>query len=230
MKKIVVFLSFAMIFFSAGARVWAAEPQKIQARKEARTELNNLRTEFKNKKAEILARLKEKFPGLLPAGFNQAKVKTVGTDSLTVEYNNQEITLKLTDKTQILRRYGGKAALSEIKEGDLVSARGDWQDDYQAVLIVRVLRDLSIQQRPVTFWGKIKALNADAKTFTLTVGKRGDIQVDAKAAKIVNRNEKTLDFSALAEGHRVRVSGLWDGKTNLTQVRLIKDWSVSVPK
>lgn len=224
MKKILIFL-LPIIFFFSTATVTYAAPAKIQARKEAKIELNNLRKEFKAKREEIFARLKGKFPGLLLTGFNQAKVTAVGTDSLTVEYNGGEITLKTDDQTRILRRYGGKTVLSEIKVGDLVSARGEWQDDSKTVLKVRVLRDLSLQQRPATFWGKIKALDADAKTFTLTTGKRGEIQVACGEAKIVGRKEQKLEFSALAVGDRVRVSGLWDGKSNLTQVRLIKDWS-----
>jgi hypothetical protein len=186
----------------------------------------------KNKiRQTIWERLKAKFPKLLPAGINRAEVVSILGAALPAEvivsHEGREITLKLSQKTNILRKYGGKAALSELKEGDIVSARGTWEDnETKAILNVRVLRDLSLEKRQATFWGKVIALGQGS--FTLETSKKGALTVKVgTSTKIVDRREKSVSLTDLAVGHRVRVTGLWDvtGK-QMDPVRLIKDWSL----
>jgi hypothetical protein len=243
MKKIVtVVLSLTMLSPTLATPAMAVKPAPVQERKEAREEVRvqiqtlekeekearkDLRERFQEKKDALWAKLREMFPKILPAGINDGEVTEVSGNTLMVKHDGKSITLKVTDKTQILKKYGGKIALSEIKVGHIVSARGTWQDDTKAVLDVRVLRDLSLERRPATFWGKIKSIAQDKESFVLEVGKRGDLTVLVDTGtKIVNRLAKEIDFSALAVGHRVRVSGMWDGEKNMDETRTIKDWSI----
>lgn len=187
----------------------------------------------KNKiRQNIWERLRQKFPKLLPAGLNRAEIVSISGSVLPVEvvvsHEGSNITLKLDQKTNILRKYGGKASLSELKEGDIVSARGTWEDnETKAVLNVRVLRDLSLEKRQATFWGKITTTPGN-NNFSLQTNKKGTLTIMVSPdTKIVDRRERPIAFSSLAIGHRVRVTGLWDVSTKkVDPVRLIKDWSL----
>lgn len=181
-------------------------------------------------KERILEKLQQKFPKLLPAGLNRAEIVSISGSVLPVEvvvsHEGDNITLKLDQKTIILRKYGGKAALSELKKGDIVSARGTWEDnETKAVLNVRVLRDLSLEKRQATFWGKITGLGNN--NFSLQTSKKGTLTIIVSPdTKIVDRRERPIAFSSLTIGHRVRVTGLWDvSAKKVDPVRLIKDWS-----
>ncbi|MGI5826385.1 MAG: DUF5666 domain-containing protein [Patescibacteria group bacterium] len=243
MKKIVtVVLSLTMLSPALGTPAMAAKPVEIQERKEAREDVRvqiqtlkkeekearkDFRETFKEKREAVWAKLRAMFPKILPAGINEGEVTEVSGNTLMVKHDGKSITLKVTDKTQILKKYGGKIVLSEIKVGHVVSARGTWQDKTKAVLEVRVLRDLSLERRPATFWGKIKSIAENKESFVLEVGKRGDLTVLVdRGTKTVNRSSKEVDFSVLAVGHRVRVSGMWDGEKTLDETRTIKDWSI----
>lgn len=116
----------------------------------------------------------------------------------------------------------------EFTEGDILSVRGKWLDEEKTTLEARVIRNLSIQKRKGTFWGTIKKIEADGKTFTLTSANRGDQTVVTDAStKFIDRSAKPITSADLKEGHRVRVSGLWDNKLNkITEVSRIKDWSL----
>ena len=179
----------------------------------------------------IWERLKQRFPKLLPAGLNRAEIVSIPGSVLPVEiivnYEGSNITLKVDGKTNILRKYGGKAPLSELKEGDIVSARGTWEDnETKAVLNVRVLRDLSLEKRQATFWGKITAFGDN--NFSLQTSRKGTLTIMVSPdTKIVDRRERPIAFSSLAVDHRVRVTGLWDvSAKKVDSVRLIKDWSL----
>lgn len=187
---------------------------------------------LKNLSKDIFDKLKEEFPFLLPAGINRAVITSLGGSTpptaINIIKDGKTITLNITSKTLILRKFGGKSNLSELHIGDMVTARGTWEDSEKAVLNTRVLRDLSIQKRHGAFWGKITSIDATGKTFVLETAGRGEQKVFASSGtKIVDRRERNINFSDLAVGHRVRVTGLWDpALKQIDSVRLIKDWSV----
>lgn len=97
---------------------------------------NEIRSEIGSKAAQLRQqlwqRLKENFPFLLPAGVEGAQVTSISGTSLPTEIkvikDGKTITLNITDKTLIIRKFGGKSSLSEMHVGDIVSARGTWQD------------------------------------------------------------------------------------------------------
>jgi len=144
---------------------------------------------------------------------------------LTVSKDDKTYTVKVTDKTLLLRKFGAKADLSEFSVGDILSVRGKWTDEAKTVLEARVIRNLSIQKRRGTFWGTIKSKGDNS--FVLASVNRGEQTVYLGETKIVNRKEETITFADLQVGDRVRVSGLWDNKLNkITEVSKIKDWSI----
>lgn len=237
MKKYVILLLTAMLFLTAATTVeakgWQLGRFLSQASiKGERKEIKEATTSSKVKES-IWEGLRRSFPFILPAGVNQATISSIGGTTLPttiiVNKESKNITLSITEKTIILRKFGGKSSLSELHIGDIVTARGTWVDETKAVLDTRVLRDLSIQKRHGTFWGKIKSINVEAKTFALETAGRGDQQVFVDGTtKIVSRNQKVLTFTDLIVGHRVRVTGLWDSTLKtISEVKTIKDWTLS---
>jgi len=236
MKKYVV-LTFGLVLFLSAttaveAKSWQAEIQEDRTK---------LREEIRNKIAtaspaslrqQIWEGLHRRFPFLLPAGINRLAIKEISSTTLPAEIkvvkDDQSITLKISGKTIILRKFGGKSSLAELHVGDIVTARGTWVDETKAVLDTRVLRDLSIQKRYGTFWGKIKSISSETKTFVLETAGRGEQRVFVGSeTKIVSRNQTVLTFSDLVIGHRVRVTGLWDSTLKtIEEVKTIKDWSL----
>jgi hypothetical protein len=93
------------------------------------------------------------------------------------------------------------------------------------VLETRMLRNLSFQKRPGTFWGKVASVGQDG--FTLETGKGTLTVVVGSSTKIVDRRERVISLSSLVIGHRVRVTGIWDVSTKkMDPTRSIKDWSL----
>lgn len=242
MKKIIVSSLILLLLLSsasvARARWWGSEvkPTVKAGRQELKEERDEIREEIRvstppgQLKLRIWERLREHFPFLLPAGVNRATISSIAGTTLPtaikVNKDGKTITLNITEKTVILRKFGGKSSLAELHVGDIVTARGTWEDKETAILDTRVLRDISIQKRFGTFWGKIKSISG--QTFVLETSQRGEQTVTlAGSTKIVDRKEKTISFSDLKIEHRVRVTGLWDSTLKtISEVKTIKDWSI----
>jgi hypothetical protein len=169
---------------------------------------------------------------LLPFGFNRVEIKAIsGTTTpadLTVSKDDKTYTVKVTEKTLLLRKFGGRSSLDEFSVGDIISVRGKWLDEEKTILEARVIRNLSIQKRRGTFWGTIKSKEDDGKTFVLASVNRGDQTVITDLnTKFFDRANKPITFADLKAGDRVRVTGLWDSKLNkITEVVRVKDWSL----
>lgn len=189
-----------------------------------------IRQEIKEQVKERVEELKDQLSWLLPFGFNRVELKAIsGTTvpaDLKVSKDDKMYTVKVTEKTNLLRKFGGKADLAEFSVGDILSVRGKWTDEAKTILEARVIRNLSIQKRKGTFWGTVKSKGDNS--FVLTSANRGDQTVYLGGeTKIINRKQETITFADLQVGHRVRVSGLWDNKLNkITEVTKIKDWSI----
>ncbi|RJR25529.1 hypothetical protein C4578_01310 [Candidatus Microgenomates bacterium] len=250
MKKTAVFFVIFLFLFNTQVFGQGNAPQMQNAirkeiKEEVRESIKGIKEEARNEiteekrlatpsgqagqniRSRILERIRKLYPKLLPAGLNQAEIKVISGNEITVTHESKEVKLLVTEKTVILKKYGGKALVSDLKVGHLVSARGTWQDSDNAVLELRILRDLSLQKRFATFWGKIKSLSEGK--LVIETAKREDQAVLVKeSTKIVNRAHKEIPFSELKEGHRVRVSGTWDSSLNqVEETRLIKDWSIA---
>lgn len=212
-----------------------SEMENNNSTSEGRANFNSITPALKHQvtlQDQIIEKLKKHFPKLLPAGVNKAEIISISQTTLPAEikvkHDDKNMTLKINEKTLILRKFGGKSSLSELNVGDLISARGTWENKDEAILQVRVLRDLSLQKRHGSFWGKIKSPDSNKNTFILETAKRGEQKVFVQlGTKIVSRDQKSLNFSDLAVGHRVRVTGVWDPKLKqINETKTIKDWSI----
>ena len=197
---------------------------------------NEIREQIRNQVKEQVKEIREKLSWLVPFGFNQVEIKSISSTTppadLTVSKDDKTYTVKVTEKTVLLRKFGGKSDLGEFSVGDIISVRGKWVDETKTTLEARVIRNVSIQKRKGTFWGTIKSKETDGKTFVLSSVNRGEQTVITDAnTKFIDRTAKPITFADLKVGDRVRVSGLWDSKLNkITEVTRIKDWSIGPAK
>jgi hypothetical protein len=241
MRKLALFVLLTILFLSIPSGVeakinWPWQVRK-EVRKEVQEELGQLTGTpsagpFRQTLQKTRQELKEKLQAILPAQIKQAELKSIsGTTApadLVVARDSENITVKVSDQTRLLRRFGAKSELSEFSVGDLLNIHGKWTDDTKTTIEARLIRNISIQKRRGTFWGTIKSIDSGAKTLVLGSVNRGDQSVYPDGnTKIINRRQETISFGDLQVGHRVRVSGLWDSKlSKITEVVNIKDWSL----
>ncbi len=145
--------------------------------------------------------------------------------TLTITKDGKTYTVNVDTKTQLRRRFWGKATWEEISIGDMVNVIGRWTDDSHTAINAVLVRDLSIQKKFGVFFGTVTANSGS----TLMINtKRGTETVTTNTStKFVNRKEETIAKSDIKVGDKVRVRGLWDSKLNtITEVSKIKDYSL----
>lgn len=176
-----------------------------------------------------------------PAVLNKAKVKlgraiilggkiTVkGEKTLTVSKDDKTYTVNIDTKTQLRRKFWGKATLEEMQVNDIVSVHGKWTDDTQTIIQAVLIRDLSIQKRYGVFFGTVQSPVSDDTMVIQTVARGTQTVKLSSKTKYTDRTGKTIKQSDIIAGHRVRVKGLWDSANNIiTEVTQVKDFSLPV--
>lgn len=173
-------------------------------------------------------------PGLLRsflqtrAAIGSGKLTAKTDTTLTVEKDGKSYTVNIDSKTQLRRRFWGKATLAEMSVGDTLNIIGLWADDVKTTINARLVRDISVQKRFGVFLGEVKSLLGNGWVMSTVGTKRPDQTVTVSATtKFVNRKEETIAQADVAVGHRVRVKGLWDTALNtVTDVTHVKDFSL----
>ncbi len=112
-----------------------------------------------------------------------------------------------TSSAKLVRRFGGTSSLSEFQTGDSVAVTGTaltsgW------VITAKQVRDNSIQVKNAAFSGTIS--NLSGSSFTLTTTSRGAVSVTVNSDAKVYVDGKVSSVSALANGMRATISGVWD--------------------
>lgn len=154
-------------------------------------------------------------------------VASLGTNSFTVVTTAGTSTVNVLPSTMLLRRFGGKSALSEFSVGDQVEVMGKTAADGTSI-DARVVRNTSIQKRQGTFFGAIQTMTPTGFTIQPLNRPLQTVTLNAKT-RLVDRRERIIKTADLAIGHKVRVRGLWDNKLNtITEVVLVKDFSLPV--
>lgn len=194
---------------------------------------------IKNKNLEerqekILERLEEKFSSIggILKNLNQRTAIINGTlttksgTTLTVTKDDKTYTVLTDNKTQLRRRFWGKATLGEMQIGDKLNVFGKWTDDTKATIQARLVRDLSIQKRFGAFIGTVQQLTANGWVMD-TVNRGNQTVTVVSSTKFVNRKEEPITKNDILVGHRVRVKGLWDRTNNtITEVTQVKNYSL----
>ncbi|MEK7633940.1 MAG: hypothetical protein AAB437_03800 [Patescibacteria group bacterium] len=155
------------------------------------------------------------------------KITVIGDNDFSLTGEDGTYQINITDKTQLLRKFGGKSKLGEYSVGDDVMVIGKFTDDTKKIIEAKVIRNLSIQKRFGAFFGKVTVRNAD--NFVMETAERGTQTVYFGSAKFVGRNEKSMTYSDIKMGDRVRVKGVWDKTlSKINEVTQVKDFSIPV--
>jgi len=157
----------------------------------------------------------------------KGKITVIGSNNFSLSGEDGTFQVNITDKTKILRKFGGKSSLSEYSVGDEVMVIGKFTDETKITIDAKVIRNLSIQKRRGAFFGKVTVKNTD--NFVMETLERGKQTVYFGTAKFVKRNEEAMTYADLKLGDRVRVKGVWDKTLNqITEVDQVKDFSIPV--
>jgi hypothetical protein len=198
---------------------------------------NNLRQEIKQEVKEDLKAGRVIKPTVTrknilneKASIGGGKITAKGVNTLTVDKDGKVYTVNIDAKTQLRRRFWGKATLDEMQAGDSVNVIGKFTDEAKTIIQALLVRDSSIQKRAGVFFGTVASVAGS--TITVNTEKRGvqTLTVDAKT-KYTNRKEQKIALADILTGHKLRFRGLWDNATNaVTEVTQVRDFSLPVIK
>lgn len=162
------------------------------------------------------------------AAIGGGKFVSVSGSTITATGNNGKTYTILTDATtQIVRRFGGIATLSEFQVGDILNVVGRYTDDARTTIQATTVRDLSIQKRKGAFAGTVTSLTSGG--FVMQPNKRTTQTVTLGSAKLVDKNGQAIAAADIQVGHKVQVKGVWDSaNSTITEVSDVKDLSLPV--
>jgi hypothetical protein len=177
-----------------------------------------VKEEIKNQIEERKENMLDKAKNLLKKMRFEARVTgnitTIGTMELTLtDKENHSYTVKITDKTRLIRRWGGKSNLSEFAIGDEVNVIGKWVDEQKTTIEAILIRNLNIQKRFGTFFGTIT--EKQENYFVIATINRGNQKVYfTNTTKFLDHRKNPINYNDLKIGDRVRVKGVWDRSLN----------------
>lgn len=245
MKKILIFGGI-LVFIAAQPTLAVNVRDIIKERVQERTEnkienklnattsavelKNQLREKFQNQgkinrvksRVEELIQKKLKFAARV-----NGKITEIGSNQLIIEdKEGKALTIIITEKTQLRRRFWGKSSLNEFKVGDEVNIIGRYTNEEKTEIEAKLIRNLSIQKRSGVFFGKVVSVLENS--LVIETLKRDQLTVYInRNTKLINRKEEKINFSEIKIDHKIRVKGVWD--RNLKEVREvdeIKDFSL----
>lgn len=238
MKKISLNIIVLATFLSFTSSALALNPLKNEIKntiketvKEEKKESSSQANTNKDAK-EIRMGLLDKVKNFLKKNLKfeakvNGKITIIGENDFSLTGEDGTYQINITDKTQLLRKFGGKSKLSEYSVGDEIIVIGKFTDDTKKIIEAKVIRNLSIQKRFGAFFGKVTVKNAD--NFVMETAERGTQTVYFGSAKFVGRNEKSMTYSDIKMGDRVRVKGVWDKTlSKINEVTQVKDFSIPV--
>lgn len=156
----------------------------------------------------------------------KGKITAIGENNFTISSEDGTFQVNITDKTKILRKFGGKSSFSELSVSNEVMVFGKFADDTKSIIDAKTVKNNSIQKRFGAFFGKVMTKNSD--NFVMETLERGVQTVYFGTSKFVNRKETSITIKDIKVGDRVRVKGVWDKTLNkITEVIQVKDFSIS---
>jgi len=227
MKKIFfVFVIFGLLSF------FPKTTEAVNLRNEIRKEVRDTLKETGTKQAEIKKNLFEKTTETVKklsfAARITGEIKSINDKVLTIAVEDKNYEITVTDKTQLRRRFWGKAELSEFSVGNKVNVIGKWTDEAKTKIEARLVRNLSIQKRWGVFFGDVTS-KTDNSFIIKSVARGEETVYPTSATKYVDRTEKTITLKDIKVNDKVRIKGVWDRTLKkITEVDQVKDFSIPV--
>jgi hypothetical protein len=152
-------------------------------------------------------------------------IADISGSSFTLHSANGTNYIVTTDtNTRLIKRFGGRANLSEFLENDKVIVTGTI-DSNSKTITARSVRDLSSQRLLGYFVGSI--VSKGNTSFVLHTYLNGDLTVNFGTATFINKNDQVINYSDIRAGDYIRLNGTWDKNLNqINGVQKIYDLSV----
>lgn len=143
------------------------------------------------------------------------------SDTVIATKNGTEYTIDALSAT-VRRRYGAKAELSEMMEGDYIWV---WGTQSGTSITARKIKDMSIQKWKGTFTGTIISLSSSLQPLTKSANKltlagadwlimrtkhRGLQEVLVYDTTQIKYRKQTMSFSDLTVGSQIVAKGIWN--------------------
>jgi hypothetical protein len=136
-------------------------------------------------------------------------VNAISGTTITLSTSKGSISIDASN-AKLVRRFGAAMLITDAQVGDQLVVRGILSTDATS-LVASMVRDMSLQARNGTFSGKIVSVGSNS--FMLQSNVRGGQTINITSSTVIKRNGQAAQFSDLAAGQSVRVSGVWD-RTN----------------
>ncbi|MSU56497.1 MAG: hypothetical protein EXS51_04315 [Candidatus Taylorbacteria bacterium] len=127
-------------------------------------------------------------------------------------------TMKTDGKTIVTKRYGGSAAVPQIKQGDYIDVDGDFflGSDFFGVQALRI-KDWSLQEESGTFSGVIVEISSEERFMLRTPAQQTFlVRLATSSATSITKGAVSIPFGRLKKGDAIPViSGVYDYAKNL---------------
>lgn len=143
-------------------------------------------------------------------------------------------TMKTDTKTEVRKRYGGQAAVAQIKVGDYLDAEGEFfvGSDFFG-LTARSVKDWSLQEESEMFSGTIVEMNPGG-IFMLRNPLGKNILVRSATSTIIRKGPVSIPWSRLSKNDTVLLAdGVYDYSTNTltaSQIVVFQQKTAFIPR
>ncbi len=206
-----------------------AETVRQTIRENIRQEKQEIRTQFLDEKMkmrnatgeskrEMMNQLKDTVKKNIPKRIRGTLTAMNGSVLTISESNGTIFTVNVLSTTQLRRRFGAQATLSEFSVQDELAVIGNRHKvsdtEYSETEIdARYIRNMSIQRRNAVFNGTISTKGSDM--FSIQTQSRGVQTVHVTGTTVFTQKDTQISFNDLQVGDRVIVKGeLWDRAIN----------------
>lgn len=169
----------------------------------------------------IEGELEELSSTTLPADLKIKIEKIAGKpgDINTLLQVGEERTVKITDKTRVVRRFLGKTDLSEFLPGDKIQVVGRLNDD--GTIEAKVLKNKSIWKVQTRgLGGEVQSIDLAAKKIIIAFKNKTYTLELTDKAKII-KNGQVIGLEGLSIGDRVRGRGIIRPRTSTVETYLL---------
>lgn len=144
--------------------------------------------------------------------------KKMPTSTLFYPEAGKNITFKITDKTLLIKTYGGKMVASEMSVGDELRIVAKFNKD--GSLDVRVIKDNSLHSLS-NKKGVIESISTTSLSFMLKQDNRILTVKTNTSTKFQMKGNTSTSFASLNVGDKVTVSGMVNTNTKIVDARAV---------
>lgn len=145
------------------------------------------------------------------------------------------MTVLVHPDTEITKKFGGKATIDDIKEGDTLEIAGVLSDGTGNMIVkAKKVKNLSVTTESKNISGTIAQINTASSTVTVAAKGLGAVKVSLVPNGIIQKGVRTISFSELAVNDKVlNATGTYDFSTktlSATLIEIFQDKKIFAPK